>query len=273
MLEGYPKQKHYVPTIHYVVKAIISECGSKRPCDLAAHDVPRIAGGFRHLADSTRYERHSELRHVLRLLAEEYGAKGGLHRHVPRVQPPAPRNVTVTQGQRDMIMNAAGVGMRCWLLFCSDLAIRSGTAVKLSPSNYNAEAQTISFRTKCGAGQTLPVTEELRELLECATECEPLTPYVQFFRKRHGAGVVTLRTAFKKMLKDLGLKKHIVPHDLRRTTAVRTLEVTQDLRLVQALLGHKKMNSTFHYLDHRNTQVSLATLEAAKLKMRKEAIQ
>lgn len=271
-LAGYPKTKHYVPTIHYVCKAIIAECGNKRPQDLTSLDPPQIATQFDHLAHTTRYERHSELRHVLRYLAEEHGARGGLYRYVPRVYAPAPRNVTATTAEKDMILNAAPVGMRCWLLFCSDLAIRSGTAVRLCPSNYDKEQQTISFRTKYGAAQTLPVTGELKELLESAEACDALTPYVSHFRKRGGTQVHTLRVAFQKLLKELGIKKHLTPHDLRRTTAVKILEVTGDLRVVQALLGHSKLNSTLHYLDHRMTPVSLKTLELAKLKARKETI-
>ena len=59
-------------------------------------------------------------------------------------------------------------------------------------------------------------------------------------------------------------------HDLRRTTAVRTLEATKDIRVVQVLLGHGDLPTTLWYLDHHNTPVDRAVLEAAKLNIKEK---
>ena len=56
----------------------------------------------------------------------------------------------------------------------------------------------------------------------------------------------------------------IRPHDFRRTAAVKLLEHTRDVRDVQALLGHKRLANTVHYLDHVLSPVSLAALESIK---------
>jgi hypothetical protein len=70
------------------------------------------------------------LRKLLRYLHDEGTAD--LTKHVPRVPIPAPRDVIVTEAERDLIFNTAPMYLRCWLLLCSDLALRSGTAARAS---------------------------------------------------------------------------------------------------------------------------------------------
>lgn len=67
------------------------------------------------------------------------------------------------------------------------------------------------------------------------------------------------------LLASLGITRKLTFHDLRRTTAVHAYEVTRDLRVVQALLGHKELAHTLYYLDHNTTPVSLDTIEAVRL--------
>ena len=172
--------------------------------------------------------------------------------------------------ERERVMAAAPPWLRCWLLLCSDLAIRSGTAARLGLQHYDADRQELSFRTKFESAQTLPVTDELRVLLDAAVaiaaeQGDGTRPFVSLLHPNGSAKYGCLIKAFHALRGRLGITRRLIPHDLRRTTAVRTLEITRDLRLVQALLGHHNLDTTLYYLDHRNTPVSRATLEAAKL--------
>jgi site-specific recombinase XerC len=51
---------------------------------------------------------------------------------------------------------------------------------------------------------------------------------------------------------------------MRRATAVAMLNETGDLRKVQALLGHRNLQSTFWYLDHDFNQINRSILEKIK---------
>ncbi len=73
-----------------------------------------------------------------------------------------------------------------------------------------------------------------------------------------------LRNQFQKLRKSLGINHHITPHDLRRTSAVAMLEFSHDVREVQALLGHRNLQSTLWYLDHDLRPVKRSTLEILK---------
>jgi integrase len=72
------------------------------------------------------------------------------------------------------------------------------------------------------------------------------------------------RVEFNQLRADVNITRRITPHDLRRTTATAMYRATRDVREVQALLTHKRLNSTIWYLDHNLTPVSRPTLELIK---------
>jgi integrase len=210
---------------------------------------------------------------------EESGAPR-LTAEVVRVTSPRPRNVTATSAERAKILAAAPPHLKCWLLLCSDLAIRSGTAATLTPNHYDRERRELTFDTKYQARQCLPVTPELAAILDGCGEAD--VPFVAQLPRRSGAAelkalghieVNSLRKLFTALRKRLGIKRRIVPHDLRRTTATRVYSATKDIRLVQALLGHGHLGSTLWYLDHHMEEVGLSHLELAKLNPTTEVIQ
>ena len=159
-------------------------------------------------------------------------------------------------------------------MLCSDLAIRAGTAARLSPANYHRASGLLEFTTKYGAKATLPVTEEIHHLLEKCDMDDPRPFTRQLWHSGNGRALLsTLKQSqtpqrMGKLVRDtkakLGITKHWTPHDLRRTTAVAMYELTGDLRDVQALLAHKNLPSTIWYLDHRLRKVNRETLETLK---------
>ena len=225
-----------------------------------------VFGASANLAATTRHARAMALKRVLRYLHEDCGSPR-LAQFVPRVVRPLPRAITATAKERVALLDGASRSMRCWLLFCSDLAMRSGTAAIICPNHYDQGRRELSFKTKYGEQVTLPVTQEIWALLESVPEeADRSTPYVSLLNKKGGTtSAATLRRAFRNAAKAAGITRHITPHDLRRTTAVAVHRLTKDLTLVQALLGHRTLESTLYYLDHHNREVPRAMLEAAKL--------
>lgn len=226
----------------------------------------------RALASSTRYAYLSYLRSLLRELWEVHGAPK-LDGHVPHVPKAQPRNITANTGEIDALMRAASPSIRAMLVFCSDLAIRSGTAVRIGPHDYDSESGKLFFQTKMGERVKLPVTLAARQIIESCDLKNPL-PFITQIRlvetKNCGrpmandvVDVSQLRNELADLRDSLGLKR-IVFHDLRRTSAVNLLRYTKDLRMVQAYLGHGSLQSTFHYLANEIDPVELEDLEAIK---------
>ncbi len=184
-------------------------------------------GPYQH---STRCVKSSAVRHLLRWLWEAYGAPK-LDEHIRHYTGVRPRNVTATREEIDALLNNALPGLKLWILLCSDLAIRSGTASKLSRRNYSTEDQMLRFTTKHSARLTLPVTAEIRELIE---QCDPSSdePFVRQLwqrtrpRQARPLGVSfdnggKLRIHFKALCKAVGIERRITPprlttHNSRR---------------------------------------------------------
>lgn len=204
----------------------------------------------------------------------EYDGAPKLDGIVPKLGSVRPRTVTASRPQVDALLDGASRTLRLFLLLCSDLAIRSGTAVKLTPANYHADTGEIRFTTKYNEQVCLPTTAEIAEILDSCDLNSPI-PFITQLRKqeepraarRMVSNIVSpsrLRKELKALRLELKIEKRIIPHDLRRTTAVALYRRTKDLRTTQALLGHRNLQSTFWYLDHDLEPVNIADLEAIK---------
>jgi len=213
------------------------------------------------------------MRQILRWLWEFHGAPK-LDGQVRRYTTPRPRNITVTDDERERLLAAAAPHMRLWILLCADLAIRSGTALRISPEHYDAHRRTLTFTTKCDEHLSLPTTDAIDELLaQCSMDTN--TSFIrqlwqQYNTNNRFSGRITtmhptsLRLVFRKLTASLNLNRRIVLHDLRRTAAVAIYRHTGDIRDAQALLGHKCLQSTLWYLDHDLKPITRATLETIK---------
>jgi len=159
-------------------------------------------------------------------------------------------------------------------LLCSDLAIRAGTAIKISPHNYDKGKRELRFNTKFGDKQTMPVTEEIAQIFaQVEKRSDTVTPYVQQLSRGGHMTLMAMQAKLRKLRKKLKITKQITFHDLRRTTAVEAFDITKDLRVVQALLGHRHLAATLHYLDHDTTPVQVSMLELAKRNNITEVVQ
>lgn len=227
-----------------------------------------------HYANSTRAVRCGVLRNLLRWLWEEHGAEK-LDRYVSKHPAIRPRNTKATRAEIDSLLAAASPALRLWILLCSDLAIRSGTAMGISPEHYDQERKALTFTSKKGSRVTLPVTGAVAEILDSCNLASSV-PFISQVRdntrRRTGPNRTrqvmnssNLRSEFRELRKSLGIERKLVLHDLRRTSAVRLYQRTHNVRLVQTLLGHVSLASTIWYLDNELEPVELEELEAIKL--------
>jgi integrase len=270
-LDGYKNRNHSEAT---PTKTLIAIAGSLAPSQLRPAHITEAVARLNNprYAITTRNAHTIVLRRLLRWLWDTHGAPK-YDRLVPTLTPARPRNVTATRSEIDTLIDNATPALRALLILCSDLAIRSGTAIKIAPEHYNAERQTLSFTTKKDAHVTLAITQAVRDLIDGCDLSNPL-PFItqkrreECFRarymKRPWMEVSILHKELKDLRQRLGITKRIIFHDLRRSAAVATLRYTNNLRTVQSLLGHRSLQSTIWYLDHDLYPVDTETLEAIK---------
>jgi integrase len=208
------------------------------------------------------------MRRLLRWLWTHHGAPK-LDDEVSQYPAIRPRSITVDRAELDTMLGTATPALKMWLLLCSHLAIRSGTAVKIGPRHYDQQSHIIRFITKKEAPVVLPVTEDIRALIRYCDLDSP-EPFVRqlwaHFDHRNVTPPstnmnATMQNQMQKQRKRLGFTRRIVAHDLRRTAAVALYNHTHDIRDVQALLGHRSLQATIWYLDHDLRPVDLANLE------------
>jgi hypothetical protein len=193
-----PQQRSLGRNYLWAARALVKVAGRCAVKNLAPIDAMSAVETWDQLAQSTRYARGSALGYVLRLLEKAHGAPEGLSKTIPRVGKQSPRNVTATRDERAALIDGASPNLRLVLLLCSDLAMRSGTAITIGPQNYDPDTGLITFRTKYGRSLTLPASTRLRAML--AEHQGPTSQsYYSWFSRRDGKSDTIWRREFKAL--------------------------------------------------------------------------
>ena len=151
---------------------------------------------------------------------------------------------------RAVLMTAYGSGLR----------IRE--ACSLQVGDIDSKRKLIHVREGKRARDRYVVLPE--RLLACLREywrqARPPGPWL-FSGGRAGRPVTPapVRMALSRAIRKAGIKKRVTPHVLRHSFATHLLESGTDIRVIQALLGHKSIRSTVRY-----TQVSRAHVGRVK---------
>ncbi len=153
-----------------------------------------------------------------------------------------------------------GVKHRAVLLTCygSGLRISEAVAVKLS----DIDSQRMLLRVEHGKG----AKDRYAMLSPCLLEVlraywrilRPAGPWLfPSWRPHLHLTAGTVQTACREAWQRSGLAKRVTPHMLRHSFATHLLERGVDTRVIQALLGHSRIDTTARY-----TAVSPATISA-----------
>lgn len=139
--------------------------------------------------------------------------------------------------------------------------LRIGEACSLRPEHIDSKRKLIRFCGKGGAErQTLLSFRLLRELRDYWRECRPIGPWL-FPGQKPGRHITrgSVRKCFRKAAAEIGVREGATPHCLRHTFATHLLELGFDVKIVQALLGHKSLDTTEVYLHVSAKQIARTT--------------
>jgi integrase len=137
--------------------------------------------------------------------------------------------------------------MKLFVLLMSTMALRFAEAAAAAPEHYDAQAHTLTIRTKGGRVRTFPVPPSVDALFSLAPTNGHGT-YVERLLGKTIRNLETLRIHWYALTKAAGIRKEIRPHDLRRTAAVHLYTQTLDVLAAKEMLGHDSLNATMHYL-------------------------
>jgi integrase len=167
-------------------------------------------------------------------------------------------------------------------LFAQITGLRRREVANLTWDQVDFANETISVVGKGDKPHVLPLTDELREILEPLRGHHPsavFTYVAQRSREIPKAGRSVVRgqrypityegfaTQMGRAFDSAGLKDFRI-HDLRHTAATRTLRATGNLRLVQRLLAHSSPTTTAKYahatLDDVRAGMALAASDSRR---------
>jgi len=139
--------------------------------------------------------------------------------------------------------------------------LRASEAVALKVEDIDSARGVIHVRNgKGGKDRDVMLAPNLLEILR--TYYRIVRPKVYLFPGRNVErpyNVSNLYAACRRAIAVTGLKKHITLHTMRHSFATHLLEQGTDIRIVQVLLGHRRLSSTEIY-----THVSTGTICATK---------
>ena len=147
--------------------------------------------------------------------------------------------------------------------------LRASEVVSLKISDIDSDRERMVIRVEQGKGRkdryamlSQPLLELLRAWWLAARERGVMLPGGWLFPGQNPVNPLTtrqLRRAFDGAKAAAGIDKRVSLHTLRHFFATPLLEQKVDIRVIQVLLGHKKLDTTARY-----SQVSSTTLRAVK---------
>jgi integrase len=120
----------------------------------------------------------------------------------------------------------------------------------VAPSGYSVDRATVRQK-KTGQPVRFELTEQTRQAVDDYLRVSAKKPGEFMFTGRRGRSMTTRQYArlVSEWIANIGLDPHLFgTHSLRRTKATLIHRRTGNLRAVQLLLGHTKIESTVRYL-------------------------
>ncbi len=170
----------------------------------------------------------------------------------PRRQPVPAKTPTVLSQTEVMkfFEAAAGLKYRTIAMLCYGAGLRIQEAVTLQSTNIDSARMVLQIEHgKGNKDRVVALSPRLLEVLRAYyREFRPATAWLfPGFRNESHVNQGSVQQAFRDALNRSGLRKRVTPHTLRHSFATHLLESGEDIRVIQALLGHTRIDTTAHY--------------------------
>lgn len=242
--------------MRYSLRSFDRSFGARPLGQLKRRAVLRWLEQVGHLSPATRRNHLSAVRGFCRWLVNEGLIGEDPTAGIDRVR--QPRSVPRALRHQDLArLFAALPDLRAQLIvtLMLEAGLRCVEVSRLDWEDWDPVAATITVRGKSGHERVLPVTTTLGRVLDAwSAEAGVVAgPMVRQARRRNQRlSAETVSTYVSRWMSLAGLKRGrwdgVSAHALRHTAASDVLDACQDLRVVQAMLGHQHLATTSIYL-------------------------
>lgn len=183
---------------------------------------------------------------------------------IPKIPQQEPSYLTINEYQKllSVIAETASPFFKLRDLAIMSLFISTGIRVSelvnLKLKDVDFDYQTIKVKRKGNKQQTIPLNDDMAELLQQYLSIRPETDQANLFISKKGNGVRanTVYCLVKKYLELAGLDKTKKgPHLLRHSCLTALLSKGVDLPTIQAIAGHRSIQTTTRYLHIQSKQI------------------
>jgi integrase/recombinase XerC len=185
----------------------------------------------------------------------------------PRVPRPLPSFVPKDESKelldRDVAGHASARRDRALLEILYASGLRVAECCGLDVEDLDGALGTVRVLGKGARERVVPVGEAALLAVAAYLELSPATSG-PLFRNRRG-GRLTTRSVHRIVryeARAAGLARRVTPHTLRHTFATHLLGEGADLRLIQELLGHRRLSTTQRY-THVSPEQLMRVYDAA----------
>ena len=170
----------------------------------------------------------------------------------PRVRIPETLPEILSQNEAvRLFQHVPSMKYRTALMVCYGAGLRVSDAVKLTPADIDAERMTIRIEQGKGSKDRYALlSPRVLEIIRAWQEKLPATAawlFPSWFGRDKHISIGSLQRACQEARYESGIPKTITVHTLRHSFATHLLEDGNDIRVIQVLLGHKRINTTAHY--------------------------
>jgi site-specific recombinase XerD len=252
----------YTDDLKQFAKWLASETGEERVQRIDKLDIEGYLShlGRQKLTGVSRRRKLQSLRKFFNSLIDlEYLDKNP----AAKVSPPnsEKRNPTILyQHEYKALLYEARNNPRDLAIFQTFLqtGIRVGELCNLTLEDIDLEAKELIVRQGKGAAdRSIPLTENAVEALRAYLDIRLQTETRAVFLSKHNTSldVRSVNYMVKKYVKKAGIKKPISVHTLRHTCATHKADKGMSLTDLQAILGHRRLETTYKYLHLAKTSL------------------
>ena len=258
-------QKNY---IHYVYE--LAKYFMKSPDELEPGDIKKFQMYLLHERKLSAPSVNQSIS-AMKFLYNTTLERNWSNQKFPRVRVPETLPEILSQNEAvRFFQHVPTMKYRTALMVCYGAGLRVSDAVKLTPADIDAERMTIRIEQGKGSKDRYALlSPRVLEIIRAWQEKLPATAtwlFPSWFGRDKHISIGSLQRACQEARYESGIPKTITVHTLRHSFATHLLEYGNDIRVIQVLLGHKRINTTAHYtrvssVIMRNTKGPLDLLE------------
>lgn len=241
--------------IAYTLSTLTAVHGARPVARLGPKAIDQWLETIADRAPSTRRNMVSRVRHFCRWLMTEGHIKRDPTGHVPAIRQPRRVPVTLTDTQAGEVRTAElDTRAQVVLALMLDVGCRCVEVSRICVEDVDMVGRLIRLTGKGGHERQIPLPQSTAALIskyldEVGVISGPLIR--SHTDSTAGLKPATLSHYVRRWLTDLGVKQRAhdgrSAHGLRRTAGSEVMEESHDIRVVQAVLGHERIETTARY--------------------------